>query len=64
MIKTIIFCIGVDVLGFPKYHEHRLVFKEKRHNKIPEGKYIIGFDPYLPNGGGKVTMYNRKHLDK
>lgn len=26
--KNIIFCLGVDVLGFPIYHNHKLIFKK------------------------------------
>ena len=31
--KIIVFKIGVDCLGFPLFHKHRLAFKE-RSNKI------------------------------
>ena len=32
-IKIVMFQIGVDVLGFPLFHKHRLGFKESS-NKI------------------------------
>ena len=32
-IKTVMFQIGVDCLGFPLFHKHLLVFKESS-NKI------------------------------
>jgi hypothetical protein len=66
MIKIITFCIGVDVLGFPLFHQHRLKFKT-------ESKYIIGYDPAKGDGDSIGAYYNpqtgqrgiiqRKHLD-
>lgn len=29
-LKTIIFQIGVDCLGFPQFHKHELTYKEKK----------------------------------
>lgn len=73
MIKIITFCIGVDVLGFPLFHEHRLKFKQ------PD-KYIMAFDPYTKEGESNgsftigtinyennrivATYYGRKNLKK
>ena len=34
ILKIIVFQIGVDVLGFPKTHEHKLVFGEKFYKKF------------------------------
>lgn len=34
ILKIIAFQIGVDVLGFPKTHEHKLVFGEKFYKKF------------------------------
>ena len=31
-IKKIIFILGVDVLGFPNLHIHKLVYGENYHN--------------------------------
>ena len=33
-VKTIVFVLGVDCLGFPTFHTHRLIFKEKFYNKF------------------------------
>jgi hypothetical protein len=67
MIKIITFCIGVDVLGFPLFHQHRLKFRT-------ESKYIIGYDKISGTGDSIGAFYNtqtgergiiqRKHLDK
>ena len=34
ILKIIAFKIGVDILGFPKIHEHKLVFGEKFYKKF------------------------------
>ena len=32
-IRTIIFVLGVDTLGFPNIHTHKLIFGEKFYKK-------------------------------
>ena len=31
-VKTIVFKIGIDVLGFPKFHNHHLIFEKPFSN--------------------------------
>lgn len=67
MIKIITFWIGVDVLGFPLLHEHRLKFKQP-------SKYIIGYDPVSGNethsigvttyNSGRIVFHNKNNLKK
>lgn len=59
MIKIITFWVGVDVLGFPLLHQHKLLYSETR-NVIPTGR----FKSALKDGEHTTLLFNRKLMQK